>query len=101
MELNELAIMDESEAAGGAVLPSAVSVLRQLQPGRDWYEQRLAMAQEYIDRQALELREEHAALIRLTSEYGKLAQVMRAYLADPHTTARLLAEYYLAKAPGG
>jgi hypothetical protein len=89
----------EQQIEAVPMLPSAVNVLEQMQPGQDWYKRRLEMALAYIDRQALELRDEHAALIKLAAEYGKLAQVMRDYLADPHTTARLLVEFYLAKAP--
>lgn len=82
-----------------AILPSAIDALMQLQPDREWLEQRLHKALERIDRQNEELLALNAALVSEKAAYTNFVEVVRSYMADPHSKSHSLVMFYLAKAP--
>lgn len=59
----------------------------------------LALAVETVDRLNTELSQRNQVLFEMVSQYTKLADVVRDYLADPHALTRNHLEFLLAKAP--
>jgi hypothetical protein len=100
LKINTIAAR-KAAAQQSEMLPSAVSVLRQMQPDTVWHERRLEAAVKRIEELERELRDEQAAHLRTFAAYGKLAWVTRSYRADPCPNGLALLDFYLMKAPGG